>query len=99
MKAKRARFALEKRVGAEDPRHCVRTGGTKMKIVIAAVSSNLCMSGVSRHASNLVRSILTRPEISSVHVLVASWEHEYVRDAISRSDPRLHIHAVTLRSG
>ncbi|HEY1578313.1 MAG TPA: glycosyltransferase family 1 protein [Terracidiphilus sp.] len=70
-----------------------------MKIVVAAVSSNLCMSGVSRHAANLVRSLLTRPEVSALHVLVAEWEHKYVSEAIRRTDPRLHIHAVPLRPG
>lgn len=70
-----------------------------MRIVVAAVSSNRAMSGVSRHAVNLVNGLLTRPEVSAVHLLVAPWEHNYVRDSISRSDTRLHIHAVQLRPG
>lgn len=70
-----------------------------MRVVVAAVSSNLCMSGVSRHAANLVRCLLTRSEISALHVLVAAWEHKYVSEAISRTDPRLHVHAVPLRPG
>ena len=70
-----------------------------MRIVVAAVSSNLCMSGVSRHAANLVRSLLTRSEVSVLHVLVAEWEHKYVTEAIGRPDPRLHIHAVPVRHG
>ena len=70
-----------------------------MRIVVAAVSSNLCMSGASRHAANLVKSLLTRSEISAVHVLVAAWEHRYVTEAINRTDSRLHIHAVPLQPG
>ena len=70
-----------------------------MRVVVVAVSSNLCMSGVSRHAANLVRSLLTRPEVSVLHVLVAEWEHKYVSEAINRTDQRLHIHAVPLRPG
>lgn len=68
-----------------------------MRIVVAAVSSNLCMSGVSRHAANLARCLLTRSEISALHILVAEWEHKYVIEAIHRTDPRLHIHAVPMR--
>jgi glycosyltransferase involved in cell wall biosynthesis len=70
-----------------------------MKIVVAALSSNRCMSGVSRHAANVVRCLLTRPEISALHVLVAAWEHGYMNQAINRTDARLHIHAVPLKSG
>lgn len=70
-----------------------------MKIVIAAVSSNTSMSGVSRHAANIVRCLLTRSEVSAIHVLVAPWEHRHVCDAIARVDSRLHIHAVQLRPG
>ncbi len=70
-----------------------------MKIVIAAVSSNTSMSGVSRHAANIVRCLLTRSEVSAIHVLVAPWEHKHVSDAVSRADTRLRIHAVHLRPG
>ena len=70
-----------------------------MKIVVAAVSSNTSMSGVSRHAANLVRCLLTRSEVSAVHVLVAPWEHKHVSEAVARADSRLRIHAVHLGPG
>jgi glycosyltransferase involved in cell wall biosynthesis len=70
-----------------------------MKVVIAAVSSNRSLSGVSRHAANLAKCLLMRPEISALHVLVAPWEQEYIKDAISRSDGRLRIHPVPLPPG
>ena len=70
-----------------------------MRIVIAAVSSNRCMSGVSRHAANLARCLLMRSEVSALHLLVAPWEANYMTEAISRSDRRLCIHPVTLRPG
>jgi glycosyltransferase involved in cell wall biosynthesis len=57
------------------------------------------MSGVSRHAANIVRCLLTRPEISAIHMLVAPWEHKYLCEAVSRIDSRLRIHPVHLRSG
>lgn len=70
-----------------------------MRIVLAAVSSNHSMSGVSRHAANLVRSLLTRSEVTVLHVLVAPWEREFVCEAIGRSDARLHVHAIPLAPG
>lgn len=70
-----------------------------MNIVIAAVSSNRSISGVSRHAANLAKCLLMRQEISSLHVLAAPWEQEYVRGAICRNDRRLRIHPVSLRPG
>ncbi|HLY42832.1 MAG TPA: glycosyltransferase family 1 protein [Terracidiphilus sp.] len=70
-----------------------------MIVVVAAVSANRSMSGVSRHASNLVRCLIARPEVKALHVLVAPWEHNYVGHAIARVDPRLHIHAVPLKPG
>ena len=70
-----------------------------MRIVLAALSSNCSMSGVSRHAANLAKSLLTRSEVSAIHVLVAPWEHEHVCEAIGRSNIRLHMHAVPLASG
>ena len=75
-------------------------GGIKtMRIVVAAVSSNRSMSGVSRHAANLVNGLLTRGEVSALHLLVAPWEHKYVCESITRTDSRLHVHAVQLRRG
>ena len=70
-----------------------------MNIVIAAVSANRSMSGVSRHAANLTKCLLMRSEVSALHVLVAPWEESYVRQAISRNDRRLCIHAVPLQKG
>ncbi|WP_109486318.1 glycosyltransferase family 4 protein [Occallatibacter savannae] len=70
-----------------------------MKVVVAAVSSNRSLSGVSRHAANLAKCLLIRPEISALHVLVARWEEGCVKDAICRNDPRLHVHPVPMRPG
>jgi glycosyltransferase involved in cell wall biosynthesis len=70
-----------------------------MRIVVAAVSSNRSMSGVSRHAANLVNGLLTRGEVSALHLLVAPWESKYVCESITRADSRLHVHTVQLRQG
>jgi glycosyltransferase involved in cell wall biosynthesis len=85
---------------SESSRGILAIGGiNKMRIVVAAVSSNHSMSGVSRHAANLVNGLLTRGEVSALHLLVAPWEHKYVSDSIARADSRLHVHAVPLGAG
>lgn len=90
----------ETECSACDFRRIAWIGGTKkMRLVIAAVSSNRSMSGVSRHAANLVSGLLTHSEVSAIHLLGAPWEHEYVRDSINKADSRLHVHAVQLRPG
>jgi glycosyltransferase involved in cell wall biosynthesis len=70
-----------------------------MKIVVAAVSAPLELNGVSRHAANVVRGLLTRSEISEVHLLVGQWQHQTYVDAVARNDARLHIHPVAVRRG
>jgi glycosyltransferase involved in cell wall biosynthesis len=70
-----------------------------MKVVIAAVSSATQISGVTRHAANVARCLLTRPEITHVHLVGATWQHQLYRDAISRTDAKLHIHSVPVGFG
>jgi glycosyltransferase involved in cell wall biosynthesis len=69
-----------------------------MKIVIAAVSSTANLSGVTRHAANVSRCLLTRPDVSAVHVIVAPWQHSSLCEAIARNDSRLHVHSVPVGS-
>ena len=42
-----------------------------VKILIAAASFSSHISGVQRHAFNIVRCLLRQPEISTVHLVVA----------------------------
>jgi glycosyltransferase involved in cell wall biosynthesis len=70
-----------------------------MKIVIAAVSSTTHLSGVTRHAANLVRCLLTRAEVSAIHLLAAPWQQASLREAVAHTDRRFHIHAVPVGSG
>jgi glycosyltransferase involved in cell wall biosynthesis len=67
-----------------------------MKIVIAVVSSSTHLSGVSRHAANLVRCLLTRAEVTAVHLIVAQWQYSSLCGALPQDDPRLQIHSVTI---
>ncbi len=67
-----------------------------MRLVLAAVSSNAQLSGVTRHAANLARCLLLHSPIEVVHVIAAPWEHQLLRDTIGIEDPRLRIHCVHL---
>jgi len=67
-----------------------------MRLVLVAVSANSQLSGVTRHAANLTRCLLTHSDIEAVHAIVAPWEHRLLRDAVAMEDPRLHIHCVHL---
>jgi len=68
-----------------------------MKVVLAAVSSPVHLNGVSRHAANVARGLLTRPEVSEVHLLAGAWQQHTYAQAVARHDVRLHIHPVTNR--
>ncbi|HEY6490651.1 MAG: glycosyltransferase family 1 protein [Terracidiphilus sp.] len=68
-----------------------------MKIVVAAVSAPLHLNGVSRHAANVVRGLLTRTEVTEVHLLVGAWQRAAYLEAVARTDARLHIHPVNIR--
>jgi glycosyltransferase involved in cell wall biosynthesis len=65
-----------------------------MKIAVAAVSAPQQLNGVSRHAANVVRGLLTRAEVSELHLLVGHWQHHTYVEAVARNDARLHIHSV-----
>lgn len=70
-----------------------------MKIVIAALSAPENLNGVPRHAANLARGLLTRTEVSEVHLLAGAWQSHTYSDAVARQDARLHIHPVPIRRG
>ena len=63
-----------------------------MKILIAAASFSSQISGLQRHAFNVVRCLLQLQEISAVHLVVAPWQSELVKDASLDPDPRLTVH-------
>lgn len=69
-----------------------------MKIVIALTSSSGQLSGVQRHAINLARCLLTRQEITAVHLIAAPWQQEFVYDAAPCNDARLHLHTAPIRN-
>ncbi len=67
-----------------------------MKALIALASSSGQLSGVPRHAINLAHSLLTRSEITEVHLVAAPWQQGFVQDASPRGDARLHFHAAAI---
>jgi glycosyltransferase involved in cell wall biosynthesis len=63
-----------------------------MRVAIALTSSSRYISGVQRHAVNLARCLLTRDEITMVHLIAAPWQEAAIRDALQLDDARLRLH-------
>lgn len=70
-----------------------------MKVLLAAASSTASISGVQRHAFNLARCLLLRPEIRELHLVVAPWQSHLPQAAGLRSGPRLAIHCAPIGRG
>jgi glycosyltransferase involved in cell wall biosynthesis len=68
-----------------------------MNIVIAALSAPAQMNGVSRHAANLARALLSTKAISEIHFIAGAWQRQMYRNALGPCDPRLHTHWIPLR--
>lgn len=68
-----------------------------MNVVIAAMSAPTHMNGVSRHAANLARALLSTTAISEVHFLAGAWQKDMYRNALGTCDSRLHSHWIPLR--
>lgn len=63
-----------------------------MKVLIAAASYATSISGIQRHAINVARCLLLRPEISALHFVVAPWQRDLAQAAGLPEDPRLKLH-------
>jgi glycosyltransferase involved in cell wall biosynthesis len=63
-----------------------------VKILVAAASYASNISGIQRHACNVVRCLLQRQEVSFVHLVIAPWQRKLVQAAGIQPDPRLAIH-------
>ena len=68
-----------------------------MKILVAAVSCASNISGVQRHALNLVRCLLACPEIRSVSFVVAPWQGALRHAVTLAPDPRLTTYVVDVK--
>ncbi len=67
-----------------------------MKIMVTAASFSSEMSGIQRHAFNLVRCLLRRPEISRVDLVVAPWQTKLARTAGIDRDARLKMYVADM---
>jgi glycosyltransferase involved in cell wall biosynthesis len=63
-----------------------------LKIMVAAASFSSEISGIQRHALNLVRCLLRRPEITKVDLVVAPWQEKFVQTVGILPDRRLTTH-------
>lgn len=67
-----------------------------MKILIAAASFASNMSGLQRHALNVVRCLLPETEISSIHLVIAPWQRNLLQDAGFRQNARVTTHVAEM---
>ncbi len=67
-----------------------------MKILMTAAQFSSNISGLQRHAFNVVRCLLKQQEISSVHFVIAPWQRELVRDAGLHSMDRVILHVADM---
>lgn len=70
-----------------------------MKVLIAAASFASNISGIQRHALNVVRCLLPEPEVETVHLVIAPWQRDFVQAQRFSKDPRLVIHVAELERG
>jgi glycosyltransferase involved in cell wall biosynthesis len=68
-----------------------------VKIMVTAASFSSEISGIQRHAFNLVRCLLRRPEICRVDLVVAPWQTQLVRTAGLHRDARLTTHVADMK--
>jgi glycosyltransferase involved in cell wall biosynthesis len=70
-----------------------------VKIMVTAASFSSEISGIQRHAFNLVRSLLRRPEISQVDLVVAPWQTKLVHTTGIGRDARLKTYVADMEKG
>ncbi|HTZ57394.1 MAG TPA: glycosyltransferase family 1 protein [Acidobacteriaceae bacterium] len=67
-----------------------------MNIVIAVAGSSGHLSGVTRHATNLARCLLTRTGVTAVHVIAARGQWQSLDSALPHNDSRLQLHEMSV---
>lgn len=70
-----------------------------MKVLIAAASYASNISGLQRHAFNVARCLLTRREVTSLHLVVAPWQLNLVQAADVPLGSRVSIHVAEMERG
>ena len=69
-----------------------------MKIVIVVAGSSGHLSGVTRHAANLARCLLSRGGVTAIHVVAAECQWDALDSALPHNDARLHLHEISMGS-
>jgi glycosyltransferase involved in cell wall biosynthesis len=69
-----------------------------MKIVIVVAGSSGHLSGVTRHAANLARCLLSRSGVTAIHVIAAECQWDALDSALPHNDARLHLHEISMRN-
>jgi glycosyltransferase involved in cell wall biosynthesis len=67
-----------------------------VKILLTAAQFSSNISGVQRHAFNVVRCLLKQQQISSVHFVIAPWQRELAREAGLPSMDRVTLHVADM---
>ncbi|MGD0734869.1 MAG: glycosyltransferase family 1 protein [Terracidiphilus sp.] len=67
-----------------------------MRIVIAALTAPCSLNGVSRHAANLARGLVSLPDPPEVHFLAGQWQREMYPPAIARTNSQFHLHWIQI---
>jgi glycosyltransferase involved in cell wall biosynthesis len=67
-----------------------------MKIVIVVAGSSGHLSGVTRHAANLARCLLSRSGVTAIHVVAAECQWDALDSALPHNDARLHLHEISM---
>jgi glycosyltransferase involved in cell wall biosynthesis len=67
-----------------------------VKILMTAAQFSSNISGLQRHALNVVRCLLKQQEISSVHFVIAPWQRELAREAGLHSMDRVTLHVADM---
>lgn len=62
-----------------------------MKVLVTALSAGSELSGVQRHAFNVVRCLLSREEVTAVHLAIGPWQYELARRFGLDRMERLHL--------
>ncbi len=68
-----------------------------MKVLVAAAAFSARMSGIQRHALNVVRCLLQHKEVSAVQLVVAPWQKGMLQVEWLTPDERLTIHVAEMR--
>jgi len=70
-----------------------------MKVLLAAVSFASGISGLQRHAFNVVRCLLLREEVAEIHLVIAPWQRKLPEAAGLPADRRLILHVANVDRG